>query len=157
MNDSIHLDNTRKYIRLFQMQLHGVLEDMAQPAEKLSSIFSDSLIRLHDVKDALNKDDEVDVAQINNQVQEVIKELFECVSCMQFVDSKRQRIEHVADGLNYLIGDEVHNISVNYDWNEINTKIVGQYKMSKERLIYEKYLSEINIEENNDVVAEGNL
>lgn len=141
------LDKTRQYIRLFQMQLHGVLEDMAKPAETLSGQFSDALINLYSIREHLDDDNELNREELSAMVETLVKQMFECVSSMQFVDAKRQRIEHVADGLNYLINIDSETNSLVTDWDSVKSKIQTQYKMNKERNIYKKYLQEFDCEE----------
>jgi len=126
------------------MQLHGVLEDMAAPAEVLSSQFSESLLKLYDIREHVADDNQIDRQQLLDKVQTLIGEMFECVSSMQFVDAKRQRIEHVADGLSYLIETDDTDNAMKYSWDQINNMIIEQFKMDKERNIYQKYLQENN-------------
>ena len=144
MSQASDLDKTRQYIRLFQMQLHGVLEDMAKPAEILSGQFSDSLLNLYAIREHLVDDNELNRNELSGMVEKLISQMFECVSSMQFVDAKRQRIEHVADGLNYLIDVDSETKVTVIDWKDIKNKIQKQYKMDKERNIYKKYLQEFS-------------
>lgn len=147
MSKAKDLEETRQYLRLFQMQLHGVLEDMAKPAESLSGQFSDSLINLYALREHLSDDNELNRDELSVMVETLIKQMFECVSSMQFVDAKRQRIENVSDGLSYLfdLNSEVCTQAMN--WDEIKSKILNQYKMDKERKIYKQYLQEFQIDE----------
>ncbi len=156
MSDNKDLDHTRSYIRLFQMQLHGVLEDMATPAETLSIQFSDALAKLYDLKNNLSSDHTKDDMELAEEVQCVINELFECISCMQFVDAKRQRIEHVADGLSYLIEKDKTNKNMKYDWEKVKSLIIEQYKMDKERDIYQMYLQDTFSETGVIIKSEAN-
>ncbi|MFK7794152.1 MAG: hypothetical protein AB8B89_02270 [Gammaproteobacteria bacterium] len=149
MSSENDLDNTRQYIRLFQMQLHGVLEDMAKPAETLSGQFSDALINLYSIREHLVDDNEINREELSEMVETLIKQMFECVSSMQFVDAKRQRIEHVADGLDYLIDIDSGTNQIVTDWDDVKNRIQKQYTMDKERNIYKKYLQEFDC--NNEV------
>ncbi len=156
MTESSNLSHTRNYIRLFQMQLHGVLEDMATPAEVLSSQFSESLLKLYDIREHVADDNQINRQELLDKVQTLISEMFECVSSMQFVDAKRQRIEHVADGLSYLIETDDANNTMKYSWDQINTMIVEQFKMDKERNIYQKYLQEYSSSDSANYQSEAN-
>ena len=132
------------YLRLFEMQLHGVLEDMAGPADNLSLIFSESLVNLHELKKELHDYDKEMQEHILSRVQHIIGVLQDCITNMQFVDSKRQRIEHVADGLSQMNKLVKRNIKTNekYSWDELDSNITKQYKMEREREIYNKFLQE---------------
>lgn len=141
MSKKNNLEYTKQYIRLFQMQLLGVLEDMAEPAELLSGQFSEVLLSLCTIRDHL-KDDQFNRVQLSEMVEKQINQMFECISGMQFVDAKRQRIEHVADGLSFL-AELDSNINTNDHWENIKNKIQDQYKMDKERNIYKSFLQEI--------------
>ncbi len=145
MNDN-DLDNTRQYIRLFQMQLHGVLEDMAKPAELLFGQFSDALLNLYSIREHLSEDDPLNREELSSRIENLISQMFECVSGMQFVDAKRQRIEHVANGLAYLINIDSNTQAMVDDWSDLKNKIQSQYKMVNERTIYNEYLQEFNDE-----------
>lgn len=143
MSANHDLAKTRQYIRLFEMQLHGVLKDMAKPAETLSGQFSEALLNLYSIREHLDNED-INKKELSDITEKLISQMFECVSSMQFVDSKRQRIEHVADGLSYLIDKDSGNNFIVQDWDELEGKIKMQYKMDKERNIYEKYLHELS-------------
>ena len=147
------LNNTRQYIRLFQMQLNGVLEDMAKPAESLSSHFSDAITHLHSIRGKISGDVKIDEEEILSMIDQLISQMFECVTSMQFVDAKRQRIEHVADGLNYLIDVDVNTDSLVNGWDHVQNNIKTQYKMDAERDIYKQYLQEINCDQDIDDMA----
>lgn len=146
MSKKNDLKNTRQYIRLFQMQLHGVLGDMAKPAELLSGQFSDALLNLYSIREHLSDDNQLDREELSSMIEKLISQMFECVSGMQFVDAKRQRIEHVADGLAYLIDIDSGAKTMVDDWGDFKNKIQKQYKMDKERNIYMKYLQEFDCE-----------
>lgn len=156
MSRTDDLDNTRKYIRLFQMQLHGVLEDMASPAETLSSHFSDVLIKLHDLQDQIAGQDHADQEMLDTKMNNVIQELFQCVTTMQFLDAKHQRIENIADGLSYLIELNDCETTMKKDWVEINQMIIDKYKMDSERKIYQTYLQENPSNNDISLVGESN-
>lgn len=156
MTDSSNLLHTRNYIRLFQMQLHGVLEDMAKPAESLSDQFSESLLKLYDIKENISEDSLADRDLLLEKVQALIDDMFECVSNMQFLDAKRQRIEHVADGLSYLVENDDCESSTKYSWDEINNMIIDQYKMETERNIYEAYLQRYDTQGIYKLINEAN-
>ncbi len=147
MSKANDLNQTSQYIRLFQLQLNGVLEDMAKPAELLSGQFSDSLLNLYSIREHLVDDNELNREELSGMVEELIGQMFQCVSSMQFVDAKRQRIEHVADGLDYLIDMGSRKNAIVSDWDDFKNKIQKQYTMDKERNIYKKYLEEFNIED----------
>jgi len=146
MNEALDLQHTRNYIHLFQMQVQGVLLDMEKPSEQLSDQFSESLLNLHEIKDFIADDDKFNKEILLERVQNLISEMFECVSSMQFLDSKRQRIEHVSDGLNLLIEKDSDTDDMKFGWDQINNMIVEQFKMDKERKIYQKYLQESDAE-----------
>ena len=139
MSHKKNLAFTRSYIRLFEMQLHGVLHDMSKPAEEMSAEFSEALLKLYDIKEELASSNALDRDKLLDHMQGLIDQLFTCVSSMQFLDAKRQRLEHVSDGLSYLTENEIDN---ECDWAAIKNKIVQQYKMDKERKIYEKFLQQ---------------
>jgi hypothetical protein len=141
------LNNTRQYIRLFQMQLHGVLDDMAKPAELLSDQFSDALLNMYSIREHLSEDNQLNRDELSSMIENSISQMFECVSGMQFVDAKRQRIEHVADGLAYLIDIDSNTQTMVDDWSDLKNKIKNQYKMVNERNVYNKYLQEFNDED----------
>ena len=147
MSKDADLDKTRQYIRLFQMQLNGVLEDMAKPAELLSGQFSDALLNLYSLREHLVEDNELNRDELSDMAEELISQMFQCVSSMQFVDAKRQRIEHVADGLSYLIDIDSGIKAIVSSWDEVKNRIENQYKMDIERDIYNKYLQEFNFDD----------
>jgi hypothetical protein len=147
MSKAVDLNQTSQYIRLFQLQLNGVLEDLVKPAELLSGQFSDSLLNLYSIREHLVDDNELNREEISVMVEELIGQMFQCVSSMQFVDAKRQRIEHVAHGLDCLIDMHSRKNAIVSDWDDFKNKIQKQYKMDKERNIYNKYLEEFNIED----------
>ena len=154
MSDLSNLHHTRNYIRLFQMQLHSVLEDMAEPAELFSEQFSNALLKLYDLQESISENDQVDRTDLLSKVQALTDEIFVCVSSMQFLDAKRQRLEHVADGLSYLIEKDEHNMK--YDWHQINDLVINQYKMKIERDIYQRYINEHDLDESYEAISEAN-
>ena len=154
MSELSNLSHTRNYIRLFQMQLHSVLEDMAEPAELFSEQFSNSLLKLYDIQESITENDQIDRDQLLLKVQTLTDEIFLCVSSMQFLDAKRQRLEHVSDGLSYLIESDGH--AMKYNKNQINDLVIGQYKMKKERDIYKKYLKEHDLNNLYECIGEAN-
>lgn len=147
MSKDVDLEKTRQYIRLFEMQLQGVLEDMAKPAELLSGQFSDALLNLYSLREHLEDDNEINRVELSEMTNELISQMFQCVSSMQFVDAKRQRIEHVADGLSYIIDIDSGAKEIVSGWDEVKNRIQKQYKMDKERNIYKKYLQEFNFQD----------
>ena len=142
-----------KYIRLFEMQLQGVLEDMVGPADNLSSIFSESLMKLYDLKEEVNDYDDERHKKISARLDQIINVLQQCITDMQFVDSKRQRIEHVADGLSELNDmSQCEERRLEYEaWQKLDEKVKDQYKMKREREIYNKFLEECEVQEDNEV------
>jgi len=144
MNNCDDLKETRKFIRLFQLQLHGVLEGMAKPSEVLSGQFSEVLLELHSIREYASEDGEIDQNVILKKLDEVTATMFECVSSMQFLDAKKQRIEHVADGLCSLITFDDSEQNLSSSWGEIQQRIEGQYKMEKERKVYMQFLQEVD-------------
>lgn len=145
-------DNYSQYLRLFQMQLLGVLEDMETPAESLSSVFSEVLMELLDLKINVSKDEGFDNKQSSEALDGIIQQMQGCITGFQFFDSKRQRLENISDGL----GDLSQFIADSKkDNNEINdkllkSKIIGLYKMEREHGIYRKFLEENNILDEHD-------
>ena len=145
------LKHYSNYIRLFELQLQGVLQDMVGPADNLSSVFSESLMKLYHLKEEVSNDSNIN-HDIGSQLDEVINVLQRCITEMQFVDSKRQRIEHVADGLSGLNGlSQSENKRVQLsEWEELDLKVKSQYKMKREREIYNKYLQECQVQQDDD-------
>ncbi len=145
------LKHYSNYIRLFELQLQGVLQDMVGPADNLSSVFSESLMKLYHLKEEVSNDSNIN-HDIGSQLDEVINVLQRCITDMQFVDSKRQRIEHVADGLSGLNGlSQSENKRVQLsEWEELDLKVKSQYKMKREREIYNKYLQECQVQQDDD-------
>lgn len=147
-------ENYSQYLRLFQMQLLGVFEDMETPAEALSGVFSDVLMELLDLKINVSKSEGVDNKQTSESLDGIIQKMQGCITGFQFFDSKRQRLENISDGLGDLsqFFEECKK-----DNNEINgglleDKIVGLYKMEREHEIYRKFLNENDISVERDKV-----
>ena len=129
-------EHFQNYLKLFEMQLYGVLEHMQEPAEEISTKFSEALLQLY----SLNNE-KLD-SKISEQVKEIIDLLQNCITSMQFLDAKYQRIEHVADGLGDLAAMQVLNVceSNKSIWEKLDTDIQSNYKMLPERNIHAKFL-----------------
>lgn len=136
-------ENYLHYLRLFQMQLLGVLEDMEKPAESLSNVFSDVLIAVIDLKNDVAAGENFSNAATLNSLDEIIIQMQECITGFQFFDAKRQRLENISDGmtdLNEFITSKNSNNSA--DNILLAEKIVGLYKMEREHYIYREFLKE---------------
>lgn len=136
-----------QYIRLFQMQLLGVLEDMEKPAESLSNVFSDVLMAVIDLKNDVSINNTLSNKEILTVLEDVIMQMQECIVGFQFFDAKRQRLENVSDGMDTLAKYIRDNKSDSHiqDTNALRKKVIGLYKMEREHSIYRNFLQEKNI------------
>ena len=123
------------YLRLFEMQLYGVLEQMHEPSEVISEKFSDALVHLYQLNTNLDKAEHIEI------LKESITLLQECISSMQFFDANYQRIEHLADGLSELSDMDVLSVEnkSHSNWMQLDDKVQKNYKMLEERKIYQKF------------------
>ena len=143
INTSLSRESYSRYLRLFQMQVMGVLEDMEKPAESLSTVFSDALMNIMDLKQNL-ADVNPQNEELNQALSVIIKQMQDCIVGFQFFDAKRQRLENISDGL----GDfsefvaSVNDASKPIISEDLESRVVGQYKMEREHEIYRKFLEE---------------
>ena len=143
MQDYKPLNIYPRYLQLFKMQLSGVLDDMEEPAESLSLAFSDALMEVFNLQQKILSSEKVSSEEQVEVLNEIIKKMQGCITSIQFLDAKRQRIENVSSSMYDLSEFLTSSDELGTDTSALDEKISSQYKMEQEREIHRKFLQTV--------------
>ncbi|HSG61912.1 MAG TPA: hypothetical protein VLA24_10845 [Pseudomonadales bacterium] len=135
-----HLEQTVKMLYLAIAQIETALGEGNQEAGIIGEAFSQISQHSQALRAQGNHDDTCNV---------IDQHVMQAVTAFQFYDRMSQRVDHVQGGLRRLIEvmeseDDLHDPNV---WQKIQDEIKSSYTMEAERLMFDKIMQGISLEE----------